>query len=167
MTPQGPILSQRQSSPDQYLKKIGHTWYVSVRVPRTLEKIAGNTHIRRSLQTRDRAEANRRKHALVGQIKAELERMRKVPSSSDAIPITFASARAFRADLIELEESGREDAKEAIEHLAIDTAEEIERLHGPEKAKRWYKAATRTADQLSELMVTQISRQNITPTTLV
>ena len=35
-----------KGSTKQYLKRIGNTWYVNVRVPRTLEKALGTTHIR-------------------------------------------------------------------------------------------------------------------------
>lgn len=57
-----------RSNQDQYLHKVGGTYYARVRVPRTLEKYTGQTHIRRTLETGDRAEANRRKHAVVEKI---------------------------------------------------------------------------------------------------
>lgn len=68
-------MSIKRGNPDQYLQRVGGTYYARVRVPRTLEKYTGQTHIRRSLGTGDRADANRRKHAVVGTIKAELERL--------------------------------------------------------------------------------------------
>jgi len=74
-------MATSKSNPDQYLQKVGGTYYARVRVPRTLEKYTRQTHIRKSLETGDKAEANRRKHAVVGKIKAELERLRKAPET--------------------------------------------------------------------------------------
>ena len=41
-------MKSKTSNRDQYLKLLGLTWYVLVGVPRTLEKLVGNTHVRRS-----------------------------------------------------------------------------------------------------------------------
>ena len=39
----------KRGNPDQFLQKVGGTYYARVRVPRTLEKYTGQTHIRRTL----------------------------------------------------------------------------------------------------------------------
>ncbi len=89
----------------------------------------------------------------MGQIKDELERMRSNPSPSSSLRgITFADAKIWREDLAKFEEDGDESDKKHLELLAVDKAEEIERLYGYEKAKRWYNAATRTSATLLELM---------------
>jgi integrase len=142
----------RQGNQDQYLKKLGHTWYVSVRVPRTLKKLVGNTHIRRSLQTRDKSEANLRKHSVVGGIKTELARLRMNPQEANRDGLSFTAAKAIRAELVTLDNAGDRDTQEAITGVALDRAVEVERLYGPEKAQRWYRVATTTSDTLADLM---------------
>jgi integrase len=148
---------QHSGNPDQYLKKRGDTWSVSVRVPRTLEKQVGSTHIRRSLKTRDKVEANRLKHAMVGQIKAELEQMRRGGEAGALLTrdhsMTFAAAKEFREAIIEAQKVDDDGHSiETLELVASDKAEQIEQLYGLARAKRWYNAATRTSATLSELM---------------
>lgn len=57
---------------NRYLQKLGHSYYVRVRVPPRLQQHFGGTHIRRALHTRDINEANRLKWSVVAQIKNEL-----------------------------------------------------------------------------------------------
>jgi len=147
-------MATRPSNPDQYLQRVGGTWYARVRVPRTLEKYTKQTHIRKSLETGDRAEANRRKHAVVGKIKAELDRLRKAPESSKERGISFADAKEWREAAAQLEASGDRYNLQELTLSATTKAEEIEQLYGHDKAKRWYKAATVTTATLSELMTT-------------
>ena len=66
------MADHKASNPNQYLQKVGHTWYARVRVPRSLEKRLKTTHLRRSLKTGDLVEANKRKHAVVAAMKDEL-----------------------------------------------------------------------------------------------
>ena len=146
-------MATKQGNPDQYLQKVGGTYYARVRVPRTLEKYTRQTHIRKSLETGDRAEANLRKHSVVGKIKAELQNLRKSPPGNSDRGISFAQAKEWRDELInaeKLDDQGQQAY--VIQGLVIDKAEEVERLYGTEKASRWYKAATTTTDTLSELM---------------
>jgi integrase len=146
-------MATKAGNPDQYLQKVGGTYYARVRVPRTLEKYTHQTHIRKSLETGDRAQANLRKHAVVGQIKAELARLRKNPKEKPDRGISFAQAKEWREELItaqKLDDDG--ERAHIIQGLVVDKAEEVERLYGTEKASRWYKAATTTTDTLKELM---------------
>lgn len=145
-------MATRRGNPDQYLQKVGGTYYARVRVPRTLEKYIGQTHIRRTLHTGEKAEANRRKHAVVGNIKGELARLRKSPMKPDERGISFAEAKQWRESLLAAENADNAEQRETIQTLVIDKAEQLERLYGTEKASRWYKAATITTDTLSELM---------------
>jgi len=129
------------------------TWYARVRVPPSLVKYVGQSHLRRSLETADKAEANRRKHAVVAQLKAELESLRKAPHGPEERGLSFAEARVLREDLKAAEDRNDDGVLHDVIHdTAITKAEELERLFGTDKAKRWFKAATTTADTLSDLM---------------
>ena len=142
-----------KSNPDQYLQKVGGTYYARVRVPRTLEKYTNQTHIRKSLETGDRTEANLLKHSVVGKIKTELSKLRKNPPTTDDRGISFEQAKVWREELIAADRLD-DDGEQAfiLQGLVVDKAEEVERLYGTEKATRWYKAAATTTDTLSELM---------------
>lgn len=146
-------MATSKGNPDQYLQKVGGTYYARVRVPRTLEQYTGQTHIRRTLGTGDRAEANRQKHAIVGRIKGELEALRRSPRKPEERGISFAEAKTWRDELRVAEEVNDEGERhDAIHDAVIDKAEELERLYGTDKAKRWFKAATTTSETLAELM---------------
>jgi integrase len=143
----------KRGNPDQYLQKVGGTYYARVRVPRTLEKYLRQTHIRRTLETGDRAEANSRKHAVVGRLKAELDRLRKAPTEALGRGISFADAKLWREDLRAAEAADDEGVlHHEIHDAAINKAEELERLYGTDKAKRWFRAATTTSATLAEQM---------------
>lgn len=145
-------MTPKRGNPDQYLQKVGGTYYARVRVPRTLEKYVGQTHIRKSLGTGERAEANRRKHAVVGQMKDELDRLRHAPKKPDTPGISFADAKQWRESLAAAENDDNEELHEITQSLVIERAEGLEQLYGTAHAKRWYKAATATTDTLQELM---------------
>jgi hypothetical protein len=137
-----------KANPDQYLQKIGNTYYARVRVPRTLEKVVGQSHLRRSLKTGSRPEANLLKHAAVGQMKTELARLRKSPSVALDKGISFEQARMLREQLMAAEKQEDEIQYLATQDAAVEIAEQIERLYGTDKSKRWYRAATITTDTL-------------------
>ena len=146
-------MAVKRSAADQYLQKVGGTYYARVRVPRTLEQYTGQTHIRRTLETGDRAVANGRKHAVVGRIKGELAALRKSPRKPEERGISFAEAKEWREELRSAEDASDDGQQHTVVHaLVIDKAEQLERLYGTEKAKRWFKAATTTTDTLPELM---------------
>lgn len=145
-------MATARGNPDQYLQKVGGTYYARVRVPRTLEKYVGQTHLRRSLETGDRAEANRRKHAVVGKLKTELEKLRKSPEKAKERGISFSDAKEWRETFKELEAAGDSHNLEELSMQATDMAAEVERLYGFEKAKKWYRTATVLTESLSELM---------------
>lgn len=145
-------MATKRGNPDQYLQKVGGTYYARVRVPRTLEKYLGQSHIRRTLKTGEKAEANRRKHAVVGRIKGELARLRLSPKKPDERGVSFAEASQWRESLLAAENEGNENLHSTLQDLVIDKAEQLEKLYGTDKAKRWYKAATATTDTLRELM---------------
>jgi integrase len=147
-------MTRTTGNANQYLKQLGRTWYVSIRVPRTLEKHVGNTHVRRSLKTRDLSEANRLKHLVVADIKATLEQLRVAHSEdgpAHTTGLTFADARMIRDELRELGSANDTETATELELIASSRAEEIEGLYGYDKAKRWYRAATVTTSNLREL----------------
>lgn len=143
-------MTQRRGNPDQYLQKVGNTYYARVKVPRTLQRTVKQTHLRRSLKTSSRAEANLRKHSVVSEIKAELAALRANPPV-EGVPFTLAEARAFRAQLEQVRMHGNDDEAETLEIAASDLAERMERLHGTERASRWYRVATASGENLKEL----------------
>lgn len=140
----------RRSNPDQYLQKVGNTYYARVRVPRTLEKYVGQTHVRRSLQTSSRAEANLKKHFAVASIKAELAELRKTPAGEGS-GLSFADARAIRDQLEALRAADEDEKANDIENVVIEHAEKLEALYGREQATKWYRKATVTGDTLKDL----------------
>jgi integrase len=144
-------MSSRRSNPDQYLQKIGNTYYARVRVPRTLEKYVGQTHIRKSLQTSSRADANLKKHAAVARIKAELAELRKTPPVADGGGLSFADARAMREQLEQLRAADEGEQVADLELVAVDHAEKLEALYGHEHALKWFRKATATGDSLKDL----------------
>lgn len=149
--PTQPLMPSRRSNPDQYLQKIGNTYYARVRVPRTLEKYVGQTHIRKSLQTSSRADANLKKHAAVARIKAELAELRKTPPAADGGGLSFADARAMREQLEHLRAAEEGEQVADLELVASDHAEKLEALFGHEHALKWFRKATATGDTLKDL----------------
>lgn len=144
-------MTSRRGSPDQYLQKVGNTYYARVRVPRTLEKHVGQSHIRRSLKTNSRAEANLRKHSVVSEMKAELAELRKVPPRDDGHGLSFTDARLIREQLERLRDEGDDEKAADIETVLTDEAEKLEKLYGHEHALRWYRKATARGDTLKDL----------------
>ncbi len=95
-------MTTKRGNPDQYLQKVGGTYHARVRVPRTLEKYVGQTHIRRTLETGDRSDANLRKYAVVGKIKAELEQLKLAPTEAMGRGISFADAKVAGVNYLDL-----------------------------------------------------------------
>lgn len=60
-----------------YLKQYREGWYVRVRVPRELRSLVGTTEVKRTLKTRDKREAQRRKHAILAEIMKRFDLARK------------------------------------------------------------------------------------------
>jgi integrase len=142
-----------KSDRTKYLRRIGEKWYVSVRVPRSLEKALGTDHIRRTLHTGDLAEANRLKLAEVVRIKAELDALRRKQAQGEPIKrgLTLADASAIRADLQRARKEGDEHTEEVLLSHASERAHDIAALHGESSAHRWVRRATRTEATLDTL----------------
>ena len=142
-----------KSDRTRYLKRIGEKWYVNVRVPRTLEKQLGTSHIRRTLGTGDLTQANRLKLKHVAEIKAQLAAL--AHQRSQGLPLlrglTLADAAAMRQDILDARRRGDEVSAEHVEFEASDLAYKIEELHGEAAAHRFYRAVTRSEASLSDL----------------
>lgn len=147
----------RQSSADRYLQRVGSTYYARVKVPRPLLTAAGQTHIRRTLGTTSKSEANLAKHAMVAKIKAELASLAKAasPKESEREGLSSAMARDIRERLVELRSvlDGDEDRLEALGLPA--TTETL-----PELLRRWlegsdYRESTKAGHRnaLADLLV--------------
>ena len=148
-------MKPRKGNPDQYLQQNGGTYYARVRVPRTLEKAVGQTHLRQSLGTGNKAEANRLKHEVVAILKARIQGHRDNPAKPEGARLTLEFARKFRQHLQELRASDRQEDEEhasTLEDVASDMADKVEALHGTERAAKFYRAATSTEDSLMDLM---------------
>lgn len=144
-------MPSKPSNPDQYLQRIGGTYYARVRVPRTLETYVGQTHLRKSLGTGDRSTANRLKHAVVGRIKTELAQLRLNPTEKAGLGISTTSALQWKSSLKAAELAGDELQASIITDLIHDKSEQHQRLYGPAKAAQWHRTATTTSDTLSDL----------------
>lgn len=140
-------------NPDQYLQKVGGTYYVRVRVPRTLEKRFKQSHLRKSLGTGDKKIANQLKHLVVDQLKGEINRFRALPKSAKGRTHELDFAEELREDLknaIELDDDGRQE--QIIRDYAYEEAIRLEKIHGIEKSSKWYKTVTTTDETLLDLM---------------
>jgi hypothetical protein len=146
------------SEKTRYLRKIGHTWYVRVKVPRPLQQAyPGRTHVIFTLDTRDLNEAYRRKWDRVAAIKrsfvATAQRLARgepliSPEAGDE-----ATPADYRAALAEAREKGDESLEEIVQDLAIEHAEKLyPRAADFPKAKRWYDTATSATPPLDSLI---------------
>jgi hypothetical protein len=104
------------SNATRYLQRIGHSWYVRVKVPPKLQDAIGNTHVRKALGTRDLDQANVLKWSHVKAIKAQLAELRAVDPAA-------REASEFRQQLQREREAGNDDVVEAVENVAVERAE--------------------------------------------
>lgn len=135
-----------KSSLHRYLQKIGLSYYVRVKVPKSLQEVVGNTHIRRALHTRDLDTANRMKWQHVEVIKAYLNRLKGLD------PLNI-KAQKFRESIRQSLVKGNYEEAEELKLIAVDGAEKIEEETGNYKrAKEWYDLATSEEHTLDELI---------------
>jgi integrase len=130
-----------------YLQLRGLTYWARVTVPRTRRKVVGSTHLRLSLQTRDLAEANRRKFKAV----AELKRVIAEAGIGDS------GVEGWRSSMRDAVESNNEDQAYLIHSLAEDWATAQIPKIGEDAASTLFKKAIETRDSLSELTAQYIA----------
>jgi hypothetical protein len=142
-----------RSSHLRYLQKIGHSYYVRVKVPARLQPIVGNTHIRKALHTKDLDEANRRKWGYVEAIKAYLNRLQRLD------PLNL-KAQEYREAIRKATDKENYEEVNVLSVVATDEAEELynklkEKVGkgaALERAKEWCELATTTEHTLDELI---------------
>lgn len=113
-------------------------------MPRTLTHLLG-THLRESLRTSDLKVANSRKFQVLAILKDRIAQARK-----DSPSTTKSKATIFREALREAYAENDLSAIEALQFLAGDEAESIERQHGLSVAQAFHDEATSVAPTLAE-----------------
>ena len=127
----------------RYLQCIGNSWYVRVKVPRKLQALFNNTHVRKALGTRDLDKANELKWAHIKAIKASFAKALRDPVPAGKVDPHTEEARKYREALIGARMEGDDDQVEVLEDFAVDYAQALEAKMGDEKrAKEWYDLAT-------------------------
>jgi len=138
-------------SDTRYLWQRGTSWYVRVRVPPKLCGLVGDTHIRRSLRTKNLSTAQRLRWRVVGEIKAHLERLRLGEPTKEAPSHPGGDPRGWAAEIHKLREEGDHEAADNLELVATDFADRVEEVHGRDAGARWMAAAL-TKTTLDELL---------------
>lgn len=116
------------------LKRRHQSWYARLRVPPSLRDAVGKSELVQALHTRDLAEANRRKHAVLAAMHAVLERARVEAT------LPRDSAEAFLAEARKLAEEVKagamrpEDAEAALDVALEDHLEAQAKRHGIDPA---------------------------------
>lgn len=82
----------------QYLQKRGQTWLVVVEVPKALQRVLGKRRLMKSLQTQSLDEANRKKHAVVAEMKLRLDLLARTPDQVEAKAL--ARAMVYRGEYL-------------------------------------------------------------------
>lgn len=130
----------------KYLQQLGHSWYVRIKVPPALQKLVGNTHIRKALHTRSLDEANVLKWPAIARIKRELEQLKRSDPEG-------TKAQLYRDQITEARNAGDSLSAETLELLAVDDAEKLHEATGSlEKARAWYQLATTDGKSLTQLL---------------
>ena len=106
-----------------YLIKKGHTWYARLMVPKAYRKQLGKTKFVSSLKTRDKAEANRLKHAALAELQrrmaAELAGHSANEKSARAL-LDLAEAERRRIERGEIDPNDAERAFDAAVDSFLD-----------------------------------------------
>ena len=145
----------------RYLQRLGQSWYVRVKVPKNLQAVIRNTHVRKALGTRDLDKANELKWGYIKAIKASFVRLAKGPVPAGKPDPLADEARRWREALQDLRADGGGDALQINEELAADRAREIEEETGDEKrAVEWFGLATADTPLLSELLDKWLEGEN-------
>ena len=77
----------------QYLQRRHQSWYAVVEVPKELRAAVGKRRLLRSLKTQSFDEANRKKHAVVAEMKRQLDVLAKTPNKVEARALAKAMQR--------------------------------------------------------------------------
>jgi integrase len=125
----------------KYLEWHGNQWRVQVKVPESVRAVLGRQRLVKPLHTDSLALANRKKYAVVAELKdeiarAEIEVKRRAKQQTDEL---LEEALGWRHDIIKERETADWTDDEhppvyPISLLVTDRAEEIEKREGPERA---------------------------------
>lgn len=76
------VACSRPLSSTKYLIRRYHTWYVRVQIPKKLWRASkGKREFVKSLETKDLAEANSRKHAYIAEYKRQIKALERYGGS--------------------------------------------------------------------------------------
>jgi Domain of unknown function (DUF6538) len=136
----------------QYLQQRHQTWYVVLEVPKKLRTVLGRRFVR-SLQTQSLDEADRKKHAVIAQMKRQITALAKTPNQVEAKALV--KAMNYRREYAPMVAAFREGLKETgyVEG------------HNVEIEYRWangqYNRLTALADDLVRRQVSIISANTL------
>jgi integrase len=82
-----------------YLVKRRQTWYVNVRVPPKLEPIIGKQNLQRSLKTRDLAQANLLKHAVIHEFKSFINAVKQAVEKGEPVTELFITSKSLTEEV--------------------------------------------------------------------
>jgi integrase len=134
-----PLAKAKKRKPS-YLEFHGQKWRVIVRVPPSKRKVFGTPHLKESLPTSDRREAEVLKWPVIARLKA---RLRGNPTEAPEREPLVTEAMTWR-EAIAQDNSDEGDALHALEFAA----DRIERLHGEKARDLFTSVATGVATPL-------------------
>lgn len=149
-------VASRKARLGQYLEWHNGSIRVTVPVPKPLQETLGATRLKRSLKTDSPANAERIKHGVIHELKARIAR-----ASNPAAGIT-AEAMEWRETLAANDDHR---AREAIEFLLLDRAEELESKRGRQVAKEFAAVALGEATPVDALLDSYLSTCGLKPRT--
>jgi integrase len=142
----------------RYLRRIGHSWYVRVKVPRPLQgAYPGRSHVLVALGTRDLDEAYRVKWKIVDRINEDFRRLRKLLSEGQSIDTPAVqetvTAEDYREQIERARARGDEETAAVVTDLAFERAVHLADKGLPaERAQRYFDVAVDGARTLDRLL---------------
>jgi len=107
-----------------YLKQRKQGWYVRVKVPTAAQEAFGSKTITRSLHTRDKAEASRRKHAVVVELFALIDKVAGLHAAASSEPRGLSPEDILKSALAEREAIEAGDQRPLDAERALDATVE-------------------------------------------
>jgi integrase len=154
-------------SKTEYLQRRHQTWYVVLEVPKKFRAVLGR-RLLRSLQTQSLDEANRKKHAVIAEMKRQLDALARAPNQVEAKAL--AKAMDYRREFLAAssQEVNFPDTDDTIssrgvviEDIRYDW-EQLREKSGEEVANRFIKLATAEVTPIAglpEQWLAEVKRQ--------
>lgn len=149
-------MTTRKARLGQYLEWHNGSIRVTVPVPKPVQERLGTTRLKRSLKTDSPANAERIKHAIIHELKA------RIVNAERATDGLTGEAMDWRQSLV-ASEPGR--AREAMEWLLHDRAEELEQKRGLTVAREFVAVATGEATPIDTLLESYLATCGLKPRT--